>query len=76
MLRLVNESQNRFPGQKPSLCGQLTAFIFVYLDFGSLELACEIILRPPMFSAPVAGGRTEINAESKISYMDFSVDIA
>ena len=54
MLRLVNESQNRFPGQKPSLCGQLTAFIFVYLDFGSLELACEIILRPPMFSAPVA----------------------
>ena len=54
MSRLVNESQNRFPGEKVTLCGQLTAFVFVYLDFGSLEKA--------MFAAPVAGGRTEINA--------------
>ena len=42
VLRLVNESQNRFPGKRLSLCGQLTAFIFVYLDFDSLEQVCEI----------------------------------
>ena len=37
-----------------SLCGQLTAFIFVYLYFGSLKYACQV-KRPPMFAAPVAG---------------------
>ena len=42
MLRLVNESHNKFPGEKLSLCGQLTTFIFLYLDFGSLEYECEI----------------------------------
>ena len=38
----MNESQNRFPGENLSLCGQLTAFVFVYLYFGSLEWACEV----------------------------------
>ena len=38
----MNESQNRFPGENLSLCGQFTAFIFVYLYFGSLEWAYEI----------------------------------
>ena len=37
-----------------SRCGQLTAFIFVYLYFGSLEKACQV-KGPPMFAAPVAG---------------------
>ena len=37
-----------------SLCGQLTAFIFVYLYFGSLKYACRV-KGPPMFAAPVAG---------------------
>ena len=69
MLGLVNESQNRFPGEKLSLCRQFTAFIFVYLDFRSLVYEEQpalwnrhVKLRPPMFAAKVAGGRTEINA--------------
>ena len=37
-----------------SRCGQLTAFIFVYLYFGPLEKACQV-KGPPMFAAPVAG---------------------
>ena len=36
----------------------------------------HVKLRPPMFAAPVAGGRTEINASSVTLYLDFSVDIA
>ena len=46
MLRLVNESQNRFPGEKLSLCGQLTAFIFVYSALWNRHVK----LRPPMFA--------------------------
>ena len=33
----MNEPQNRLPGEKPSLRGQLGAFIFVSSYFGSLE---------------------------------------
>ena len=34
--------------------GQLTAFKFVYLYYGSVEKVCYVN-GPPMFAAPVAG---------------------
>ena len=63
MLRLVNESQNRFPREKLSLALWTAYRIYIfYLDHVLAFWNRHVKLRPLMFAAPVAGGRTEINA--------------
>ena len=48
----VNEPQNRFPGEKLSLCGY--SYLFTRICISALSKRHEK-LRPPMFAAPVAG---------------------
>ena len=68
---MVNESENRFPREKLSL--NVDSLPHLYLFTWILALwNRHVKLRPPMFAALVAGGRTEI----KILYLDFSVNIA
>ena len=62
------------PGKKSAFVDSLPhLYLFTWI---SALWNRNVKLRPPMFAAPVAGGRTRINAKSEILYLDFSVDIA
>ena len=62
MLWLVNEPQNRFPGEKLSLCGRL--YLFTGICISALSKSHEK-LRPLMFAAPVAGASVPVGIVNK-----------